>query len=52
VTGDWRKLHIMELYNIDSSPEIVRLIESRRIRCKGRIGGEDGKYVKNFSCWT
>jgi hypothetical protein len=32
VTGDWRKLHNEELYNLYSSPSIIRVIKSRRIR--------------------
>jgi hypothetical protein len=29
--GSWRKLHIDELHNLYSSPNIVRVIKSRRI---------------------
>jgi hypothetical protein len=32
LTGDWRKLHIGELYDLYSSPNIVRVIKSRRMR--------------------
>jgi hypothetical protein len=32
VTGDWRKLHNEELYNLYSSPSIIRMIKSRQIR--------------------
>jgi hypothetical protein len=30
--GDWRKLHNEELHNLYSSPNIIRMIKSRRIR--------------------
>jgi len=32
VTGEWRKLHYEELINMYSSPNIVRVIKSRRMR--------------------
>jgi hypothetical protein len=38
MTGDWRKLHIEELHNLYSSPNIIRMKKSRRIR---RVGGEE-----------
>jgi hypothetical protein len=32
VTGEWRKLHNKELHDLYSSPSIIRIIKSRRIR--------------------
>jgi hypothetical protein len=32
MTGDWRKLHNEELNKLYASPNIIRMIESRRIR--------------------
>jgi hypothetical protein len=32
VTGEWRTLHIGELNDLYSSPNIIRVIKSRRIR--------------------
>jgi len=32
VTGKWRKLHIEQLNNLYTSPNIVRVIKSRRMR--------------------
>jgi hypothetical protein len=37
VTGSWRKLHNEELHKLYSSPSIIRLIKSRRIRWAGHI---------------
>jgi hypothetical protein len=36
-TGDWRKLHNEELHNLYSSPSIIRMITSRRMRWKGHV---------------
>jgi hypothetical protein len=32
VTGGWRKLHNEEFHNLYSSPSIIRMIKSRRMR--------------------
>jgi hypothetical protein len=47
VTGDWRKLHNEELHNFYSSPDIIRMIKSRRIRWTGNVArmGRRGMHV-------
>jgi hypothetical protein len=37
VTGDRRKLHNKELHNLFSSPNIIRVIKSRRVRWTGLV---------------
>jgi hypothetical protein len=32
MTGEWRKLHNEELHNMYSTPNIIRMIKSRRMR--------------------
>jgi len=47
VTGEWRRWHNEELNDLYSSPNIVRVIKSRRMRWAGhveRMGEERGVY--------
>jgi hypothetical protein len=37
VTEDWRKLHNEELHRLYSSPSIIRMIKSRRMRWAGHV---------------
>jgi hypothetical protein len=37
VTGEWRKLHNKELRDLYSSPSIIRIIKSRRMRWAGHV---------------
>jgi len=47
VTGEWRRFHNEELNDLYSSPNIVRVIKSRRMRWAGHVacmGEERGVY--------
>jgi hypothetical protein len=47
VTGEWRKLHNKELHDLYSSPSIIRIIKSQRMRRAGhvaRIGEKRNAY--------
>jgi hypothetical protein len=37
VTGGWRKVHNEELHNLYSSPSIIRMIKSIRMRWAGNV---------------
>jgi hypothetical protein len=39
VTGKWRGLHNEELHGLCSSPNIIRIIKSKRIRWAGHVAG-------------
>ena len=44
VTGEWRRMHNEKLCAVYSSPHIIRIIKSRRLRLAGhvaRMGGEE-----------
>jgi hypothetical protein len=36
-TGGWRKLHNEVLHNLYSSPSIIRMVKSRRMRWTGYV---------------
>jgi hypothetical protein len=47
VTGEWRKLHNKELHDLYSSPRIIRIIKSWRMRWAGhaaRMGEKRNAY--------
>ena len=48
ITGNWRKLHSEELHDLYSSPNVIRVLKSRRIVLAGYVAymGEK-KYIQN-----
>jgi hypothetical protein len=46
-TRAWRKLHNEELHNLYSSPRIIRMIKSRRMRWAGHVArmGRTGMHL-------
>jgi hypothetical protein len=50
VTGDWRKLHKEELHDLYSSPSIIRIMKSRRMRWAGHVA-RMGRRGTRIGCW-
>ena len=50
VTGGWRKLHNEELNDLYSSPNIVRVVKSRRMRWAGHVASM-GKSRGVYKVW-
>ena len=48
VTGEWRRLHIEEVKDLYSIPNIVRVIKSRRMRRAGHVAcmGEERRVYR------
>jgi len=49
-TGEWRRLHKEELYDLYSSPNVIRVIKSRRIRRVGHLTnkGREKRCIEDF----
>jgi hypothetical protein len=49
-TGEWRRLHNKEIYALYSSPNIIRVIKSRRQRSRvcSTYGGQE-RCIQGFS---
>jgi hypothetical protein len=43
VTGEWRKLHNEELRDLYSSPSIIKIIKSRKMRWAGHVARMEDK---------
>jgi hypothetical protein len=50
VTGEWIKLHNEELHNLYSSPSIIRMIKSRRMRWGGHVA-QMGRRLMHIRYW-
>jgi hypothetical protein len=46
--GSWRKLRNGELHSLYSSPNIVRVIKSRRVRWAGHVARMGDRFLQGF----
>jgi hypothetical protein len=51
VTEGWRKLHNEELHDLYSSPSIIRIIKSRRMRWAGHVARMGGTTMRIGYWW-
>jgi hypothetical protein len=51
MTGEWRELHNKELSDLYSSPSIIRIIKSRRMRWAGHVAQMRGKRGTCIGYW-
>jgi hypothetical protein len=43
VIGGWRKLHNEELHNLYSSPNVLRMMKSRRMKWAGHVARTESR---------
>jgi hypothetical protein len=51
IVGRWRKLQNEELHNSYSSPNIIRMIESRRMRWEAHVARMGRRGMHIGFCW-
>jgi hypothetical protein len=51
ITGEWRRLHNEELYDLYSSPDIIRVIKSRKMRWAGHVASRETGEVHVAFWW-
>jgi hypothetical protein len=52
VTGEWRGLHNEELYALNSSPSIIWVLKSRRLKWAGHVARMEERCIQGFGWKT
>jgi hypothetical protein len=52
LAGGWRKVQNESVHNLYSSPNIVRMIKSRRVKPAGHVSCMGQKCIQNFGTKT
>jgi hypothetical protein len=47
-TGEWRILHNVQLYDLYSSSNIIRVIKSRRMKWAGHVACVEERCIQGF----
>jgi hypothetical protein len=45
MTGGWRKLHNEELHNLYSSPNIIRMVKSKKMKWAGHVARTERREI-------
>lgn len=48
VVGGWRKLHHEQLHNLHCSPNVIRVIKSKRMKWAGHVAHMSGDNAYKF----
>jgi hypothetical protein len=51
ITGSWTKLYNEELHNLYSSPNVIKMIKSRRMRWAGHVASTDRRKMHERFWW-
>jgi hypothetical protein len=51
VTGEWRKFNNEELRDLYSSPSVIRIIKSRRMKWAGHVARKGGRGTRIDYWW-
>jgi hypothetical protein len=51
LAGGWRRLHNEELHKLYASPDIIKVINSRRMKWAGKVARMTAEKCVHYFCW-